>query len=67
MTETRTDADNEDMVDIKGFTALINSRKSRKWGGVGLFLNDNLKLKYKHKHNLVSDTDAVSFKSLSIN
>ena len=50
------------LVNIKCFTALINSRKGRKGEGVGLFLNDNLK--YKLKHNLVSDN--VCFASLFV-
>ena len=37
ITETWTNADNKDLVNIKDFTALINSRKGEK-GGVGLFV-----------------------------
>ena len=59
ITDTRTNADNEDLANIKVFIALINSRKGKKVEGVGLFLNDILKIKYKLKHNVVSDAAYV--------
>jgi hypothetical protein len=63
MTETLISADTEGSININGFSALINSCKDKKGGGVGLLFNDQLHLKCKLRQDLTAG-ESLCFESL---